>query len=150
MSSKPIWDIWTLSQKKGGGSPKSKDFPVLWEVSDDLGKGPASNYPWPLHLGRLLQFSACCAISLDGLRNYTHFLSFAPAFPLECVSATLLLPDPASIVFSQGSGRNPPHRDLIIYQHNVGCEPVRHQYIFLWSLTYCLLFLSLFSRLANK
>lgn len=43
-----------------------------------------------------------------------------------------------------------PHRDLIIYQHNVGFQPMRHQYIFLWSLTYCLLLSMLFSWLADK
>lgn len=56
----------------------------------------------------------------------------------------------SSVVFSQGSGRNMPHWDLIIYQHNVGFKPMRHQYIFLWSLTYCLLLSMLFSWLADK
>lgn len=125
-------------------------------------KGP--QLPWegnlflfpqvPRHLRSLHQLAACCSnslVNLDCLVNYKHISkSFFLAFFLVWVTATPQLTEWSSIVFSQGSGRNMPHRDLIIYQHNVGFKPMRHQYIFLWSLTYCLLFSMLFSWLADK
>lgn len=90
-------------------------------------------------------------MNLDCLVNYKHISkSFFLAFFLEWVTAAPQLTEWSSVVFSQGSGRNMPHRDLIIYQHNVGSQPMRHQYIFLWSLTYCLLLSMLFSWLADK
>lgn len=108
----------------------------------------------PHHLRSLHQLAACCSnslVNLDCLVNYKHISkSFFLAFFLEWVTATPQLTEWSSMVFSQGSGRNMPHRDLIIYQHNVGFEPMRHQYIFLWSLTYCLLLSMLFSWLADK
>lgn len=108
----------------------------------------------PRHLRSLHQLAACCCnrlVNVDCSVNYKHILkSFFLAFFLEWVTATPQLTEWSSIVFSQGSGRNMPHRDSIIYQHNVGFKPMRHQYIFLWSLTYCLLLSMLFSWLADK
>lgn len=126
----------------------SKVLQIMWEEGLFL-------FPQvPHHLRSLHQLAACCSnspVNLDCLVNYKHISkSFFLAFFLEWVTATPQLTEWSSMVFSQGSGRNMPHRDLIIYQHNVGFEPMRHQYIFLWSLTYCLLLSMLFSWLADK
>lgn len=126
----------------------SKVLQIIWEEGLFL-------FPQvPHHLRSLHQLAACCSnslVNLDCLVNYKHISkSFFLAFFLEWVTATPQLTEWSSMVFSQGSGRNMPHRDLIIYQHNVGFKPMRHQYIFLWSLTYCLLLSMLFSWLADK
>lgn len=126
----------------------SKVLQSIWE-------GGLFLFPQVLHhLRSLHQLAACCSnslVNLDCLVNYKHISkSFFLAFFLEWVTATPQLTEWSSVVFSQGSGRNMPHRDLIIYQHNVGFKPMRHQYIFLWSLTYCLLLSMLFSWLADK
>lgn len=135
---------WTLT----GESAPWRCFRLSWEEGLFL-------FPQvPHHLRSLHQLAACCSnslVNLDCLVNYKHISkSFFLAFFLEWVTATLQLTERSSMVFSQGSGRNMPHRDLIIYQHNVGLMPMRHQYIFLWSLTYCLLLSMLFSWLADK